>query len=63
MERAASERQATRAQVEHEIALQERAEHIARLRMLRLAKEAQQTERAAHPAAPHAVPDESDSET
>ncbi len=40
MVRDASERQAKRAQNEHETMLQERAEHIARLRSLRLAKEA-----------------------
>ena len=48
MELAASERQATRAQAEHDIALQERAEHIARLRAMRLAKEARDRERAAN---------------
>ena len=37
---AAVRRQAERAQTEHEVALQERAEHIAKLRALRLAKEA-----------------------
>lgn len=36
---AAHVRQAKRAQAEHEIALQERAEQIAKLRALRLAKE------------------------
>lgn len=36
---AAHELQAKRAQAEHEIALQERAEQIAKLRALRLAKE------------------------
>jgi hypothetical protein len=46
MELAAHERQAKRAQVEHEIALQEREEHIARLRALRLAKDAAGRERA-----------------
>jgi hypothetical protein len=35
---AAVRRQAERAQTEHEVALQERAEHIAKLRALRLAK-------------------------
>ena len=39
MELAARERQASRGRIEHEIALREREEHIARLRALRLAKE------------------------
>jgi hypothetical protein len=43
---AAIQRQAKRAQTEHEIAQQERAEHIARLRALRLAKEAADRDRA-----------------
>lgn len=42
----AIQRQAKRALTEHEIALQERAEQIARLRALRLAKEAADKERA-----------------
>lgn len=41
---AAIQRQAKRAQTEHEIAQQERAEHIAKLRALRLAKEAAERE-------------------
>lgn len=43
---AAVQRQAKRAQTEHEVALQERAEHIAKLRALRLAKEATDRETA-----------------
>ena len=43
---AAVQRQAIRAQTEHERALQERAEQIAKLRTLRLAKEAADRERA-----------------
>jgi hypothetical protein len=43
---AAVRRQAQRAQTEHEVALQERAEHIAKLRALRLAKEATDRETA-----------------
>ncbi len=46
MQFAAIQRQAKRAQTEHELELQERAEHIARLRALRLAKEAKDKERA-----------------
>lgn len=42
----AIQRQAKRAQTEHEIAQQERAEHIAGLRALRLAKEAADRDRA-----------------
>ena len=42
----ATQRQAKRAQTDHEIELQERADHIARLRALRLAKEADDRERA-----------------
>ena len=42
---AAVQRQAIRAQTEHERALQERAEQIAKLRTLRLAKEAVDRER------------------
>ena len=41
----ATQRQASRAQVDHDIALQERAEEIARLRALRMAKEARDKER------------------
>jgi len=40
------QRQTIRAQTDHEIALQERAEHIAKLRALRLAKEATDRENA-----------------
>jgi hypothetical protein len=46
MELAARERQAKRVQLEHEIALREREEHIARLRALRLAKESDKRDRA-----------------
>jgi hypothetical protein len=45
---AAIQRQAKRAQTEHEIAMQERADHIAMLRRLRLAKEAADREQAAN---------------
>lgn len=48
---AALQRQAKRAMTEHEIELQERAEQIARLRALRVAKEAATKERAAADAA------------
>ncbi len=46
MQSAARERQAKRARLEHEIALQERAEQTAKLRALRLAKEASDRKRA-----------------
>ena len=41
----ARERQAKRAQLEHEIELEERKEHIARLRALRLAKDDDEMQR------------------
>ena len=46
MQFAAAERQAKRTQAEQKTAMQERSEHIARLRALRLAKEACERARA-----------------
>jgi len=62
MLQAAQDRQARRAQSEHEMALQERAEHIAKLRALRLAKEASERKRTAKAESEPTTPENSETE-